>query len=234
MFVNNPAIDFPDNGAGIRAGYAPREWIELGYGVFDSDSDWEKLGDNLFNIGEINLKPRFFGREGNYRFIAWHNDANHTKWLSVEQDKESNYGFALSFDQKVSDIITLFCRYGWQNPRVYNPENTTAADLSYSLNQAWSMGVQFEGKPWGRNADVLAFAVGENIPSSDYRQAGAGLEPARLAKREGHLEAYYKIQINKYLSLSPDLQYIWNPFGRDVSDDTAGIFVYGFRTQIDF
>lgn len=234
MFVNNPAIDFPGNGAGIRAGYMPREWIELGAGVLDADSDWEKLGDNLFAIGEAVFKPQLFGHEGSYRFIAWHNDANHVKWLSAEQDKKSNYGFALSFDQKVTDIITLFCRYGWQNPRVYNPDNTTAGDINYSLVQAWSAGMQCEGKPWGRAQDVLAFAVGENIPSSEYRKAGAELDPARLAKTEGRLETYYKIQINKYLSVSPDLQYMWNPFGKDVSEDTDGIFVYGFRAQVDF
>lgn len=233
-FANNPAIDFPDNGAGIRAGYMPSEWCELAGGVLDADGDWEKLGDNLFTIGEAVFKPQFSGRQGNYRFIAWHNDAPHTAWLSPEQDKESNYGFALSFDQKVTDVVTLFCRYGWQNPRVYNPDTTTATGLNYSLAQAWSAGLQVEGKPWGRDKDVVAFAVGENIPSSEYRKAGAQLDPARLAKTEGRVETYYKIQINKYLSLSPDLHYIWNPFGRDVSEDAEGIFVYGFRTQVDF
>jgi hypothetical protein len=233
MFVNNNAIDFPSNSAGIRAGFMPKEWLEFGYGVLDADSDWENLGDHLFNIGEVVLKPQLFGREGNYRFIAWHNDGNHTKWLSSEQDKESNYGFALSFDQKVSDIITLFCRYGWQNPRVYNPELTATGDFHYSLSQAWSAGVAVEGKPWGRKNDVLAFAVGQNIPSSEYRKAGADLDPVRRARNEGRLETYYKFQINKYLSLSPDLQYVWNPFGND-AEDKEDIFVYGLRTQIDF
>ncbi len=234
MFVNNPAIDFPDNGAGIRAGYLPREWVELGFGVFDADGDWEKLGDNLFTIGEVNIKPRLFGQEGNYRFIAWHNDAPHTKWLDPEKDKKDSYGFALSFDQKVTDIVTLFCRYGGQSPRVYNPENTATPDVNFSLVQAWSAGAQLAGKPWGRENDVLGVAVGENIPSPEYKEAGAGLEPALLAKREGRLEAYYCIQVNKYLSISPDFQYIWNPFGRDVRGDADNIFVYGFRTQVDF
>ncbi len=234
MFVNNAAIDFPSNGAGIRLGYSAYRWLELGYGVLDADGDWEKMGDNLFNIAEMNFKPNILGLEGNYRFSAWKNDGYHTKWMEPEQDKRSSYGFALSFDQRMNRALTLFCRYSWQNPRVYDPEFTTAGDLNYSLEQAWSAGLQLEGMPWGREKDVLGMAVGQNIASKDYRQAGQELDPQRLAKKEGRIEAYYKIQFNDYLSLSPDIQYIWNPFGRDVIDDDDNIFVYGFRTQIDF
>jgi carbohydrate-selective porin OprB len=36
------------------------------------------------------------------------------------------------------------------------------------------------------------------------------------------------------LALSPDFQYIWNPFGNDIADDTNPIFVGGMRAQVDF
>ncbi|OIO34625.1 MAG: hypothetical protein AUJ70_00595 [Candidatus Omnitrophica bacterium CG1_02_40_15] len=51
IFRNSSALEFPDNTAGIRIAYMLVEWLELGYGVFDANSDWEKIGDNLFNIG---------------------------------------------------------------------------------------------------------------------------------------------------------------------------------------
>ncbi len=233
-FRNSPTIEFPDNTAGIRLAYMPLEWLELGYGVFDGNSDWEKIGDNLFNVGQAHFKTNFFELPGNYRFYGWNNNVYHTKWLAAEKEKEAAFGFGLSFDQKLTDVTTVFLRYGWQDPKVYNPDIKATGDLNYSLEQSWSAGFQLEGKPWGRENDVLAFAVGQILPSDDYKKAGESSDPARRAKTEGHLEAYYRIHLNKYLSISPDFQYIWNPFGKDVTDDTNGIFVGGMRAQVDF
>ncbi|OIO34626.1 MAG: hypothetical protein AUJ70_00600 [Candidatus Omnitrophica bacterium CG1_02_40_15] len=178
----------------------------------------------------MHFKTNFFNLPGNYRFYGWNNNANHTKWLDTGKTKESTYGFGLSFDQKINDIVILFTRYGWQKPEVYNSELTAADGSNYSLEQSWSAGFQVEGKPWGRDNDVFAFAVGQVMPSGDYEKANEGY----LAKAEGHLEAYYKIHVNDHLSISPDFQYIWNPFGKDVAGNTDGIFVGGMRAQVDF
>ncbi|MBU1726086.1 MAG: carbohydrate porin [Candidatus Omnitrophica bacterium] len=234
IFRNSPTIEFPDNTAGLRLAYIPAKWVELGLGVFDGNSDWEKVGDNLFNIGQVAFKTNFFGLSGNYRFLGWNNNVYHTKWLDTGKEKESAYGFGLSFDQKASDNVTAFCRYGWQDPKVYNPDIKATGDLNYSLEHSWSAGLQVEGKPWGRENDVVGFAVGQAFASGDYKKAGASLSPAIKARPEGHLEAYYRIHINDHLSLSPDFQYIWSPFGKDVADDTGSIFIGGMRTQVDF
>jgi carbohydrate-selective porin OprB len=230
IFRNSPTVEFPDNGAGVRFAYLPVEWLELGYGVFDGSSSWEDIGDSLFNIGQAHFKTNFLNLPGNYRFYGWNNNVNHTKWLDSQKNKESAYGFGFSFDQKANDIITFFARYGWQNPKVYNPELTATDGSNYSLEQAWSAGFQVEGKPWGREKDVFAFAVGQVMPSDDYKKANADFQ----AKAEGHLEAYYKIHVNDHLSVSPDIQYIWNPYGKDIAGNTSGIFVGGLRAQVDF
>jgi carbohydrate-selective porin OprB len=115
-------------------------------------------------------------------------------------------------------------------PEVYNPDMTAADDSPYSLEQSWSAGFQVEGKPGGREHDVFAFAAGQVMPSDDYKKANEGL----LAKTEGHLEAYYNIYVNDYLSVSPDIQYIWDPFGKDVTENTKGIFIGGLRAQVNF
>jgi len=229
IFRSNPAVEFPDNTFAIRAAAMPASWLELNYGVFDGDSDWDNIGDNLFNIGQVTFKAEFFGLPGNYRFLGWSNNSRHTKWLDPAEEKEDSCGFGLSFDQKVHDMVTLFARYGWQDPKVYNPDLTAAGDLNYSLEHSWSAGLQVEGKPWNRENDVLGIAVGQAIPSDDYKKAGE-----LKAKNEGHFEAYYRIRINDHLSISPDFQYIWDPFGKDIADDTDDIFVYGLRTQVDF
>jgi hypothetical protein len=233
-FRNSPVIEFSDNTAGIRFAYLPVERLEVSYGVFDGNSDWEKIGDNLFNIGQVTFKTSFFGLDGNYRFYGWRNNIYHTKWLDAEKVKEAAYGFGLSFDQGLSGIATAFVRYGWQNPGVYNPNTLATGEHNYSLAHSWSSGLQFAGKPWGREKDVLAFAVGQIFPSSDYKKAGSSTITSPAAKAEGHFEAYYRICVNDHLSISPDFQYIWNPFGKDVADDTSGIFVAGVRAQLDF
>ncbi|MFH1857880.1 MAG: carbohydrate porin [Candidatus Omnitrophota bacterium] len=234
IFCVSPTIEFPDYAAGVRLAYMPVEWLELGYGAFDGDSDWEKVGDHLFNIGQVNFVTHFFDLPGNYRFYGWSNNVDHTKWEDTGKTNEDNYGFGFSFDQKATDLVTLFTRYGWQNPKVYNLSTMATGELNYSLEQSWSAGFQLEGEPWGREKDVLAFAVGQVFPSDDYKKAGGSLDPARKAETEGHLEAYYRIFVNDHLSVSPDLQYIWNPFGKDVSEDTSSIFVGGMRAQVDF
>ncbi len=234
IFRNSPTIEFPDNTIGVRVAYMPLKWLELGYGLFDGNSDWEEIGDNFFNIGQIDFKTNFCGLAGNYRFLGWNNYSYHTKWLDTYKTKENNYGYGLSFDQKANDIITIFTRYGWQNPKVYNPSTLATGELNFSLTHSWSVGFQIEGKPWARENDFLAFAIGQAIPSKDYKEAGATLDPVRRAKTEGHIEAYYRIFINDHLSISPDFQYIWNPFGKNVTDDTKGIFIGGIRAQVDF
>ncbi|RKY40564.1 MAG: hypothetical protein DRP76_01710, partial [Candidatus Omnitrophota bacterium] len=67
------------------------------------------------------------------------------------------------------------------------------------------------------------------IPSDDYKKANA-----LKAKSESHLEAYYNFKINQHLSVSPDIQVIWNPYGGDATNGDKTIVVVGLRAQVDF
>ncbi len=230
MFRNNPAIDFPDNTAGIRLVALRDEWLEFNVGVFDADADWEELGDSFFCAGELGFKTNVSGLHGHYRLLGWHNNAPHTEWEDPLKTKEASFGAGISANQNITDSLMLFGRYGWQDPRVYNPAVTASNDANYSVEHSWSVGFQIEGLFKKRDKDVFGFAIGQVIPSIDYKKA----DSSRLAKPEGHLEAYYNIHINDHLRLSPDFQYIWNPFGKDVADDTSPISVFGFRAQVDF
>ena len=81
-----------------------------------------------------------------------------------------------------------------------------------------------------REDDVLAFAIGQVFPSEEYKDAG------NPGKGEGHIEAYYKLQVNKCLAISPDIQLIWNPngVGKSSEGDNDTIFVYGMRAYLEF
>ncbi len=228
IFNNNPAIEFPTQNIGVRLGWALVKWLELNYLVVNGNADLEDIDDHLFNIFQATFKPDFFEKKGYYRFIAWYNNNRHIKW-SNPNGRRGTYGFALSFDQDLTDNLTLFTRYGWEDPEVYNPEITASGNNILSLEQSWSAGGQLTGSIWGRENDVLGLAVGQVIPSGDYKKA-----LNRNAKHEGRIELFYNVQFNEHLSFSPTLQYIWNPYGKDIADNKDNVLVYSIRTHIDF
>jgi len=224
MFRNSPVIEFPGYTGGLRLALAPNDKLELNLGYFDADADWEDITDGPFFIGQVNIKPNLFKKKGNYRLLAWLNNKNHIKWSDTTQNKESGYGWGLSFDQELTKNASAFFRYGWQNPDYY------LNDQTYSLESSWSGGLQLSGELWGRENDVWALAIGQIFPSKDYKDSNSALK----AKTESHLETYYSFKINDHLTIGPDIQFIWNAYGKDskISDQSQG--VYGGRAQIDF
>ena len=223
MFRNSAVVEFPSNAGGAHFGASPSEFYSINLVAVDADADWEDAFDGMFLAGQFNLKPKLFNREGNYRFFVWNNGANHSNWSDPAKDKENGYGYGLSFDQELTDNLGIFARYGWQDPKVY----MNGSD--FSLEQSWSIGPQIKGVLWGRPDDVVGIGFGQIIPSNKYKQAN-NLQ----AKTESHMECYYNFKINEHLSLSPDLQVIWQPYGKDSANGDGTIVVGGLRGQLDF
>lgn len=230
VFNSNPVIDAPLNSLGFNVAVIPADWIELNYMLKNADGDeLSDMADRLFNVGQVALKPKIGGLTGIYRFFAFYNKAAHTKWKDASQTNEASYGIGISIDQDLSDVFAVFGRYDWTNPKVYNPDNKAVDGTVYSLEQGWSLGIQAKGIPWGREKDAAGLAVGQIMASGDYKDV-TGAD----GKDEGHLEAYYRYQVNPYFGVSPDLQYVWNSFGKDVSDNTSAVFVASLRCHVDY
>ena len=224
IFRNSPVVEFPDdNAAGIRVAIEPVDFLDVELAAMDANADWEDAFDNMFLAGQLNFKPNLFEKPGNYRVYGWLNDKDHIKWDDALKTKEESYGFGLSFDQEITDVLGAFARYGWQDPEVY------ADGLEFSLEQFWSAGIQLAGSPWGRDDDIFAIAFGQVMSSDDYKKAND-----LKARSEEHLEAYYNFKVNDHLTLSPDIQVIWDPYGGDATNGDKTIFVGGVRTQVDF
>jgi len=223
-FKNSPALEFPDdNGPGVRFNFEPIKSLGIEMVIMDAEGDWEDFFDNVFFATQINFKPDLFERPGNYRVYGWLNDKGHIKWSNSLETKEKSYGFGLSFDQEITDVLGVFIRYGWQNPEVY------AEGADFSLEQSWSAGIQLTGSLWGRDDDVFGFAFGQIFPSDDYKKA-----KSVKADSEDHLEAYYSFKVNGHLTISPDIQVIWDPYGGDAANGDKTIVVGGLRAQVDF
>ncbi|MFH1846229.1 MAG: carbohydrate porin [Candidatus Omnitrophota bacterium] len=227
MFRNSTVLDLPDDtGLGLRCRIASDmfDFFDVELTCTEEDADWEDVLNHPFLSAQFNFMPaEFFDYDGdkwggNYRAYLWYNGGDHAELVNTEKTKARNYGFGLSFDQKITEIYGVFARVGWQDPEVSN--------IEYN----WSTGAQMTGEYWNREEDVFAIAIGQAISGKKYGDAG------NPNNSETHIETYYAFKINDNLTLSPDFQIIWNPNGvssdKDGDDDT--IFVYGVRGQVGF
>ena len=245
MFKKSPVVEFPTgNGPGLHINVSPEaiKALEFDAGIFEGDADWDDVFDQMFYMAQVNVKtveilgidPEQWG--GNYRLYFWLNDRFHEKIVdegdpASEDTKESNWGIGISCDQMVTDVFGVFTRLGWQRPDVL-PAGASADDIADNpaLEFSWSLGGQARGKYWMRPEDVFGIAVGQVFPSEEYEDAG------QPSKGESHLEMYYNMKINECLSISPDIQVIWNPngVGKESEGDDDTIFVYGARAYLEF
>jgi hypothetical protein len=227
MFRNSAVMGWPDDNAfGLRAYLAPEfiDFVDLEAVYMDETGDWENLFDNPFMAAQLNFMPaKAFGYDeemwgGNYRAIFWYNGAAHSKVKDPDVLKRGRVGFGFSADQKITDVYGVFGRFNWADPE--------RNDLAYD----WSFGARMTGKYWNREDDVIAIAIGKVIPGKDYKDIN------EYHKAETHMEAYYSFRVNDNLTISPDLQMIWDPNGggTDMGKDREMIFVYGVRCQVDF
>jgi carbohydrate-selective porin OprB len=108
------------------------------------------------------------------------------------------------------------------------------------FNQAVTAGLELNGATWGRQKDRLGLAGGwlsvsngfqadaptldaDGADGPDFGYAPSGAE--RLA------ELYYAWQVNDYLALTPDLQWISRPGADGAAEDVT---VLGLRATMGF
>lgn len=210
--INNATLEFPeDNVPAVLIAVAPTDWLQLSLAAADADADWQDALDDPFAIAELDLAVA----GGNYRFYAWYNGVDHEKWTDPEQTEEENYGYGISLDQPLTELLGVFARYGIQREDVAE------------VQQAASVGLQISGKPWGRSDDALAIGYSAQIPGDDWKDSqeaeGQDIDTEHL------VEVYYRLQIGEHFSLSLDGQWVSNPHGLSSADD---VWTFGLRCQL--
>ena len=72
-----------------------------------------------------------------------------------------------------------------------------------------------------RPNDHVGIAYGQINASDDYKDSNTLIN----GNTEKHLELYYNYFVNEHLTISPDVQLIWDAFGDDVTDSDGVITV---------
>ncbi len=255
-FLYNTAWDYAADTRGYSYGilaalYQPRWRVAFGVymepntangAVFDF-IDLDELGYNL----ELAWKPNDAGTV--VRFLSYLNKARMGDYedalalarqtgtvpsiLDVEKPGGTKYGFGLNFEQPLADggETGLFGRIGW-NDGSHETWAYTECDRHVSL------GAQLSGIHWGRDEDRvgIAYAVdGLSTAHKDYLEAGGiGMllgDGALNYGLEQILEIYYRIQVCRFVQISPDFQFIQNP---GYNRDRGPVEVYGLRLHISY
>ncbi len=228
----NRSIPFPDNGMGVIALYEPTPGFYAAGGFADAQANEFETGFNtafhgdsyFLYMGEIGFMPDLLFNEqwlpGTYRFGLWQARDEKTRY----DDGSSEYNdsaFYLSCDQmlfKENGIkddkqgLGAFVRYSFADEEV-NPISTF-----------WSCGLQYQGIFEGRDNDVLGLGFVEGQFSNE---TGSGF--SEYAERV--YELYYEIKTTRWMNITLDMQYITDPGGTGMYDDSL---ILGTRVHMYF
>jgi hypothetical protein len=238
VFVHNPLLDSGGDVGADAYGFAPgavlqyvneqnkgAEWA-LSLGVFGT-AGGANFTDSLAHpliIAQAETNARFAYLPGTWRAYVWNNG----RGVDWDGTVRNHSGIGFSVNQKVSDALTLFGRYGHQwGGRV-------------RFDRALTLGGEFDGSPWGRAADGLGLAFGVASASSSFRNDAAvadadgdGVPDLGYAPTgsERQLELYYRWKFNSHVEVTPDYQLIRRPAANGGAEQ---IHVAGLRAKIGF
>jgi hypothetical protein len=237
-FVHNPLLD---SGGDIRAdayGFAPGAIVQyantrqkgaewgLSLGMFGTGPGANFTGSlaGPFVIAQAETAARFNYLPGSYRAYLWQNG----RGAGYDGIERKHAGIGISVDQKVTDDVTLFGRYGHQ------------LTGKVRFDRALTLGAELAGTPWARASDGLGVAFGALRTSSDFRNDALTVDadgdtvpdfgyPASGSEKQ--MEIYYRYKLNSNVELTPDLQWIRQPGG---NAGAATVKVLGLRAKVGF
>ena len=247
------AWDFPADALGYTVGltaeWNTRDWA-LRYGIFmepavsngtmldphvrDSHGQILEL-DRRYQVGDLNgaIRPFVYwnqARMGNYRDALENPDLSGA--LVASRAYRSKVGLGMSWDQALTGDLGAFVRLSWDDGR-------TESFAYTEVDRSAAAGLSLAGGGWGRKDDTLAVAGVVNAIAPDHRAylAAGGLQGLILGDGaldygpEEILEAYYSVQAAKWLSISPDFQYVANP---GYNRARGPVPIYALRVHLQF
>lgn len=206
-----PLPTYPDQPFGFMAAISPKEWLTIKDGIYSRYS-------TPFNVTEIEVKPTIKKMPGRYILGAWEmSDSNgmsaatgmNTDGSTYYNNFNRNFGAYFNFEQMVykekkddkNDMqgLVVFGQAG------IAPSNKN--DLSKYIGG----GLHYLGPIPKRDKDIAGLAVGSG--NFAPRLGDVGTDYGSRVGSETVVEAFYRIQLNPWFYLQPDVQLIMNPGG---------------------
>jgi hypothetical protein len=150
-----------------------------------------------------------------------------------ERPGRAKYGFGINLEQPLADNgeTGLFARAGWS-------DGHTSAFSYTEVDRQLSVGGQVSGAHWRRTEDRFGIAyAGHGLATLHKQYLAAG--GIGMLVGDGKLnygleqifEIYYRIQLSRYIQITPDFQNIWNP---GYNRDRGPAQVYGLRLRVSY
>jgi high affinity Mn2+ porin len=248
----NGAWDYPADSLGFTTGFAAelnqKQWA-LRYGIFQVpkvsnsialdphiDKAWSMVTEfeHRHSIGEHPGVVRLLGfleraHMGDFEEAL----ANPERPADIAATREYRLkpGICLNMEQEITKDVGVFTRLGWNNGR-YEPWAFTDVDRTASV------GAGVKGGAWSRPDDTVGVAgVLNGISSSHQRFLAAGGTGILVGDGtltyagEKIIEAYYDVQLRKWLHVALDYQFVADPA---YNSDRGPVSVFGARLHWEF
>jgi hypothetical protein len=195
--VNNQMLGLSSNGTGVGAEFDPKNGFRFKFGFQQSNNDALNLSDSLYTLSEVGYTfTPFVLPEGTYRV-----------WFRTDNTAEDaiRKGVGISFDQKLTNVVGLFARYGTQETEVDSRDNF------YSFGLGFQNGLVISPRDtWGVGYAHMDLVTGE---------------------KEHLAEGYYNFHLTERLRLSFHLTHVLD---RPDADTKFGYLLPGVRFQAAF
>lgn len=254
-FLTHGSFDYPADARGYNWGaaleYIGDSWsFRLGHFLQPVESNGLPLDTRGFrhygDIFEVEKRYTLIGQPGLARLLLWRNKARMgafndalafgrangtTPDVADVREEHAKSGVGVTLVQRVNESLGVFARANWSDDK-------TETYAFTEIGRQVSAGGILNGNAWGRPKDAVGLAVAVNMLGSAHRSyLAAGGQGAFLGDGtlrygpEQILEVYYSFQPVKYLSISPDFQYIRNP---GYNRDRGPAKFYGVRFHAEF
>jgi len=201
--VNNPAIPFPDNGLGVNLRVEPAASWYLTAGFGDALASATETGFATIDEGEL-----FWAAEAGYRHDPGGDREGNFRVTvyGLAGTADDGVGFAASLDQHLGGGLIPFFRVGYSADDIADIELFVSGGLGVDA-------------PFGRRGDFAGVAYARADPRGGDTD------------EESVLEAFYRVRLTETLTVSPDLQLVFDPLD---NPDKDVLVVGAVRLQFTF
>jgi porin len=235
---------------GARLRYEPTESFFIHAGVYDGDTFDDRDGDphptasgtrihlsedqGLYAMAEagfrLNGGKENAGLPGVYKIGTWLHTGDFASNFDPDKTHSKNFGAYISAEQ-------MICREeGDQGLWAFARAGVAPRDRSF-FEFVTDFGLSCTGALPTRDEDVLGIGFVYARISRDIRRFERfdaevnGTPYEAFSDHESVLEAFYSVQVNKWWTIQPDFQWIFNPGGTAAFSDAV---VIGVRSAIVF